>query len=203
MDALSISEDAARLDPSLARGLEYYTGPVFEGALPHASVGSVMGGGRYDGLVNRFRNEAVGATGASIGLDRLVTGLTNVGLASFDRQATALVFVPVMPGVAVSEAARVAGELRAGGIATELYVGEDMGRVGRQLSFANARGACIAVLLGEEELSAGNIAVKDLREGINARADITDRDEYREAGTVGQQTVARTELISTVRRMLG
>lgn len=203
LEALGVSEAAAVLDPSLTRGLEYYTGTVFEGALPHGGVGSIMGGGRYDGLVNRFLVESIPATGASIGLDRLITGLRNVGLNSVAGTVGAGVLVLVMPGVRESEASRVAAELRAGGLAAELYVGDAVGRMGRQLAYANARGMAVAVIVGEDELQNGTVTVKDLATGGQARSDIVSNEEYRLAGaSAGQQTVPRPELASAVRALL-
>jgi histidyl-tRNA synthetase len=202
LDALGVPESAARLDPSLARGLDYYTGPVYEAMLPNAGVGSIMGGGRYDGLVNRFMDEPIAATGASIGLDRLVTGLTKLGLFAGDRQTTAEVLVLTMPGVPEPEACRVAAELRAAGIATEVYLGPAAGKVGRQLSWANARNMSVAVLLGESELADGTVAVKDLGAGAKARAGIAEHDAYRDAGSAGQRVVPRDELVPAVRGLL-
>lgn len=202
LDALQVPEKAARLDPSLARGLEYYTDTVFEGALAHAGVGSVMGGGRYNDLVNRFLDEPIPATGASIGLDRLVTGLRNIGLDAGQRESTVDVLVLVMPGVPSPESSRVTAELRAYGIGAELYVGEAVGKVARQLAYANARGMSVAVLLGEGELAQGMVSIKDLGEGSEAREGISSREAYRSAGTVGQQRVARRDMAETVRRLL-
>jgi histidyl-tRNA synthetase len=202
LNALSVSESAARLDPSLTRGLEYYTGPVFECSLPNARVGSVMGGGRYNGLVSRFRDESIPATGASIGIDRVVTGLRNLGLASSVERAGAKVIVLVMRGVPEAEASRAAHDLRAAGIPTELYVGEAMGALTRQLAYANARNMTVAVIIGRNEAKQGAVAVKDLRVGDAARRDITDNVEYRRAGSVGQKVVPREALVETVREML-
>ncbi len=202
LDALGVPDGAARLDPSLARGLDYYTNTVFEGTLPHAGVGSVMGGGRYNDLVNRFLDEPIPATGASIGLDRLVTGLRNVGLGAGERESTVAVLVLAMPGVPAAESSRVAAELRANGVGAELYVGDAMGKVAKQLAFANARRMSVAVLLGEGELAEGVVSIKDLREGNMARAGITEREAYRSAGTVGQQTVPRSAVAETVKRLL-
>ena len=202
LDALGVPDEAARLDPSLARGLDYYTDTVFEGALPHAGVGSVMGGGRYNDLVNRFLDEPIPATGASIGLDRLVTGLRNIGLGAGDRESTVDVLVLVMPGVPAPESSRVAAELRAHRVGAELYVGEAVGKVARQLAYANARGMSVAVLLGEGELAEGTVSIKDLRTGSEAREGITSREAYRSAGTVGQQTVPRQEMADAVKRLL-
>ena len=202
LDALGVSDEAARLDPSLARGLDYYTSTVFEGELPHGGVGSVMGGGRYNDLVNRFLDEPIPATGASIGLDRLVTGLRNIGLGAGERAITAEVLVLVMPGVPETESSRVAAELRAHRIGAELYVGDAMGKVARQLAFANARGISVAILLGEGEFTKGLVSIKDLREGSHTREGITEREAYRSAGTLGQQTVPRAEMAQAVKRLL-
>ena len=201
LDALGVSEAAALADPSLTRGLEYYTGTVIEGTLPHGGVGSVMGGGRYDGLVSRFLDDPIPATGASIGLDRLITGLRNLGVDADERAGGVLVLA--MPAVSHVESSRVAGELRAAGIAAELYVGDAMGKVGRQLAYANARGMAVAVLVGDGELKAGTATVKNLREGSEVRSTITSNEEYRAAGsTAGQQTVPRAELPAAVRAFL-
>lgn len=202
LEGLGVAEAAAKLDASLARGLDYYTNTVFEGALPYAGVGSIMGGGRYNDLVNRFLDEPIPATGASIGLDRLVTGLRNVGFGADDRQSTVDVLVLVMPGVPAAESSRLAAELRAHGVGAELYVGDALGKVARQLSYANARGMSVAVLLGEDELVSGTVSIKDLRVGSEAREKIADRQQYRSAGTVGQQTVPRPDMVLAVKRLL-
>jgi histidyl-tRNA synthetase len=203
LEALGIPEEAVRLDPSLARGLDYYTGPVFEGTLPGADVGSVMGGGRYDSLVSRFLDEPMPATGASIGIDRLIAGLRNLGLAGPERRTTSEALVLVMPGVDEREAVRAAGQLRSGGVAAETYAGTAMGKVARQLAYANSLNIPVAVLLGEEEIRAGTATVKDLRAGRDVRAGMSTHEEYRSAGTAGQRTVARSDLIPAVRHILG
>ncbi|HST83580.1 MAG TPA: histidine--tRNA ligase [Kineosporiaceae bacterium] len=198
LEALGVSEAAARFDPSLARGLAYYTGTVYEGTLAQAGVGSVIGGGRYDGLVSRFSDEPVAAVGASIGLDRLITGLRNLGIELGTAATTADVIVLVMPGVEATHAARAAHELRQAGLATELFVGEAIGKVGKQLAYANAQGFRAAVMIGSKELKEDTVTVKDLRAGIEARTGITDNSEFRKAGSSGQQVVPRSELVATV-----
>jgi histidyl-tRNA synthetase len=203
LDALGVSEGAARFDPGLARGLAYYTGTVYEGTLAGAGVGSVMGGGRYDGLVSRFSDQAIPAVGASIGLDRLVTGLHSLGIDLGTSATPAGVIVLVMPKVDPTEATRAAAELRRAGLPTELYVGESVGRVGKQLAHANAQGFRAAVMIGANELRDGTVTVKDLRAGNEVRAGITDNAEFRSAGSAGQQTVARTRLAAVVASTLG
>jgi histidyl-tRNA synthetase len=198
LEALGVSEGSARLDPSLARGLAYYTGTVYEGTLAQAGVGSVIGGGRYDGLVSRFSDTPVPAVGASIGLDRLITGLRNLGLELGTGTGTAKVVVLVMPGVDPVEATRAASQLRQAGVSVELYVGDFVGKVGKQLAYANAQGFAAAVMIGAKELEAGTVTVKDLHAGNQARAAITDNKDFRSAGSSGQQVVARDELVTTV-----
>ncbi len=198
LDALGVSEAAARLDPSLARGLAYYTGTVYEGTLTGAGVGSVLGGGRYDGLVSRFSDEPVPAVGASIGLDRLITGVRNLGLELGEAALTAKVLVLMMPGTDPVVASAAAHQLRGAGVASELYVGDAAGKVGRQLAYANARGFSAALMIGTHEVRDGTVTVKDLSAGSQARAGIEDNREFRAAGSAGQQTVARAELVPTV-----
>lgn len=201
LDALEVEEEAARFDPGLARGLAYYTGSVYEGTLVGAGVGSVLGGGRYDGLVSRFVDEQVPAVGASIGLDRLVTGLRNLGIDLGTARTTAGVVVLVMPKVPPVEATRVANELRAAGLPTELYVGTHTGKVGKQLAYANAQGFRAAVMIGGNELRDGTVTVKDLRAGAEQREGITDNAEFRST-KAGQSTVARAGLVAAVAQIL-
>ena len=201
LDGLNVPEDAAVFDPSLARGLDYYTGPVYEAFLPGApEFGSIMGGGRYDTLVERFLDTSIPATGASIGLDRLIAALDHLG--KLDTPSTTVqVLVVAMKGMPMPALLAVASELRTAGIATEVYMGEGAG-VGAQLSFANTNGIPIAVILGEDELNNGTISVKDLLAGQRSREEIEDREQYRKAGKSGQVTVDRGELTETVREIL-
>ncbi len=203
LEALGVGEAAARFDPSLARGLAYYTGTVYEGTLAGAGVGSVIGGGRYDGLVSRFSDDPVPAVGASIGLDRLVTGLRNLGLDLGTTGLAAGVIVLVMPKVEATVATRAAHELRRAGVPAELYVGESVGKVGKQLAYANAQGFAVAVMIGGNEVRDDLVTVKDLREGAESRAGITDNAEFRKQGAAGQQTVPRAALVDTVQGILG
>lgn len=202
LDAMAVPQGAAVFDPSLARGLAYYTGTVYEGALVGAGVGSVMGGGRYDDLVSRFLEVSIPGVGASIGLDRLVAGLRNLGAHGLRDRAGAEALVLQMPGVERAHASSLAQRLRAAGISTELYVGEDAGRVGKQLSYANSRGFRCAVLAGEDERLHATVTVKDLSLGSKLRAGASERDEYLGQKRVGQLTVPEEDLVVTVRGML-
>jgi histidyl-tRNA synthetase len=203
MESLKVQEIDAVFDPSLTRGLDYYTGPVFEAVLVGApEIGSVMGGGRYDDLVQRFLDLHIPATGVSIGVDRLMAGLRRLEV-SRTPATTVQVLVLSMAGTPVTELLRVASALRSQRIATEVYLGMESAGVRSQLSFANLRGIPVAVILGEEELKDGTVSVKDLRLGLERRSGIRDREQYRRAGREGQVTVQRGLLVETVKGVLG
>lgn len=200
--ALSVSESHAVFDPSLARGLDYYTGPVFETILPNApEFGSVMGGGRYDGLVSRFLDRAIPSTGMSVGLDRLLAALTHLGLVTRER-TTVQALVVSLGGVPEAEALKIAKELRDAGIRAEAYFGKKR-NMKAQLSHADHYEIPVAVIVGGDELAAGVVSVKDLLAGKREREEIEDREAYRQAGKTGQVTVPRSEMIATVEGYLG
>ncbi len=204
LDVLGVAEAEAVFDASLARGLDYYTGPVFEIVLPSApEFGSVGGGGRYDGLVSRFSSVAIPGTGASIGLDRLLPALVHLG--AVEKQTTTVeVLVVTMGNLPKAETLKLAAELRQGGINTEtFFASRKKMQMGNQLSHADHYGIPVAVIIGEDELAQGVVSVKDLRAGKAAREDIADRESYRQAGKTGQVTVPRAELAATVQKMLG
>ena len=201
LEALGASEAHAVFDPSLARGLDYYTGPVFETVLPSApEFGSVMGGGRYDGLVSRFMDRAIPSTGMSVGLDRLLAALTHLGLVSTER-TTVQALVVSLGGVPEAESLRIASELRAAGIRAEAYFGKKKS-MKVQLSHADHYEIPVAVIVGGDELAAGVVSVKDLYAGKRERAEIGDREAYRQAGKAGQVTVPRAEMVETVKGYL-
>lgn len=203
LSSLGVSEAEAVFDPSLVRGLDYYTGPVFEAWLPTApQFGSVMGGGRYDNLVARFTEQSIPATGASIGLDRFMDALAHAGKIKTTPTITQ-VFVLAFRGVPVTELLAIAATLRAEGIPTEIFFGDSKAGFNKQLSAANARQIPVAVIAGEDELKAGTVSIKDLRAGLQARAGIQDHKEFKQAGKAGQVTVPRGELVATVKAMLG
>ncbi len=156
-------------DATLARGLGYYTGPVFEAVILDGGVGSVSGGGRYDGLVGMFSGRSVPAVGISLGLERLLVVMEERGmLASTGTRTRALVtrFAADLDG----ETLRLAAELRAAGIDVETWLGEP-GALGKQFKYADSRGVVFAVVLGPDELAAGQVALKDLRTGEQRRVD--------------------------------
>lgn len=201
LDALLISEEHAVFAPSLARGLDYYTGPVFEMTIPSApEFGSVMAGGRYNQLVARFLDREIACTGMSVGLDRLTAALTHLGAVQ-PAESTVQALIVTMGKVPPETALQVAMELRAAGIATDVYVGKKK-RLGDQLSHADRYGIPVAVILGEEEVARGEVALKDLAAGKTQREGIAEREEYRKAGKTAQITVPRSELSTHVQTLL-
>jgi len=203
LEALGVPEAHAQFDPSLARGLDYYTGPVFETVIPSApQFGSVMGGGRYNQLVERFMDRAIPCTGMSVGLDRLLAVLEHLGVTAREKSPVQ-VLVVTMGRVPKAETLRVAAELRAAGLRTEaFFASKKKMQMGNQLSHADHYGIPVAVIIGEDEVAQGVVSVKDLHAGKELREGIEDRDAYREAGKSGQQTVARAAMVETVKAIL-
>lgn len=201
LDALGYGEDRVTLDLSIARGLAYYTGPVFEAVLggEGAAFGSIFGGGRYDGLVERFLGEKVPATGASIGVDRLLAALVHLGKAD-TRQATAKVLVTVFDPALTDDYLAITYKLRRAGIPAELYLGAAKG-VGKQLKYADRTGVPIALLYGPDEKAARKVTLKDMEAGRARAAKIEGREEWLEKRP-GQLEADLEELVSVVLGML-
>ncbi|MBY8916792.1 histidine--tRNA ligase family protein [Nitratireductor sp. L1-7-SE] len=210
IQAAGYGEDRINIDPSVVRGLEYYTGPVFEAELtaeiPNEKgeivrFGSVGGGGRYDGLVSRFRGQPVPATGFSIGVSRLATALKNLGKLGQDPVLPP-VLITVMDGdtEAMAKYQQFTQALRAAGIRAEMYQG-NWKKFGNQLKYADRRGSPLAIIQGADERANGEVQIKDLIEGKKLSAEIESNEEWREA-RVAQLTVSEDELVETVRKML-
>lgn len=199
-----------KIDPSCVRGLEYYTGPVFEAELTFdvtnekgekVVFGSVGGGGRYDGLVSRFMGQPVPATGFSIGVSRLMTALKNLGKLGQD-EVLAPVLVTVMDGdvEAMGRYQKFTQALRNEGIRAEMYQG-NWKKFGNQLKYADRRGSPIAIIQGGDEREQGVVQIKDLIEGKRLSGEITDNTEWREA-RVAQIMVPEAELVAKVKEIL-
>ena len=197
-----------RFDPSVVRGLEYYTGPVFEAELTFETVnekgkkvifGSVGGGGRYDGLIGRFGGEAAPATGFSIGVSRLAAALKNLGKLGGEAEAGPVV-VTVMDRDNVADYQKLATTLRTAGIRAELYVGNPK-NFGKQLQYADRRDAPCVVIQGSDERDRGVVQIKDLVEGKKKAAAIADNTEWREERP-GQFEVPEAELVQAVADLL-
>ena len=202
--------DQIKIDPSVVRGLEYYTGPVYECELTFpvtnekgetVTFGSVAGGGRYDGLIKRFTGQDIPATGFSIGVSRLMTALKNLGkLETTDAIAPVVVCVMDRDNEALSGYQNMVQELRNNGIRAEMYQGNPK-QFGKQLQYADRRGSPIAIIQGSDERDSGEEQVKDLVEGMRLSQQISDNEEWR-ASRPAQQTINRDDLVSTVRTIL-
>ena len=204
--AMGVAEDRAVIDPAVVRGLGYYTGPVFEAELTFEILdekgrkrqfGSVAGGGRYDGLVERFTGQKVPATGVSIGVDRLLAALRAKGLAG--AQVAGPVVVTVMDRDRMSDYQAMAADLRAAGIRAEVYLGNPK-NFGNQLKYADKRGAPVAIIQGGDEAERGVVQVKNLILGAKIAAEASV-EEWK--SQPAQTEVARADLVAEVRRIIG
>jgi len=205
MFAADYGADRVLLDPSVVRGLGYYTGPVFEAELTFEiadekgrprQFGSVAGGGRYDDLVKRFTGQAVPATGISIGVDRLLTALRAKGRTSGEAQGP--VVVTVMDRDRMAEYQAMAAELRQAGIRAEVYLGNPK-NFGNQLKYADKRASPVAVIEGDDEKARGVVQIKDLILGAKI-AETATHEEWKDQPA--QVEVPRGELVAKVREIL-
>jgi histidyl-tRNA synthetase len=198
-----------RIASDTVRGLEYYTGPVYEVDLTFETdddegrqvrFGSVGGGGRYDGLVARFRGESVPATGFSIGVSRLAAALAHIGKSDAKVEAGPVV-VLVLDRERIGDYQRFTKELRDAGIRAEMYLGESGMRA--QMKYADRRGAPCVVIQGSEERakSPPEVQIKDLIEGQRAAAAIASHQEWRESRPA-QFAIAEDRLVDAVREVL-
>ena len=197
--------DRIDIDPSVVRGLGYYTGPVFEAELTFEILdekgrkrqfGSVAGGGRYDDLVKRFTGQAVPATGISIGVDRLLAALREKG--RIDATPVGPVVVTVMDRDRMADYQAMVSELRSAGIRAEFYLGNPK-NFGNQLKYADKRNAPIAVIEGGDEKEAGQVQIKDLILGAQIAQNAT-LEEWK--ARPSQFTVGRDQLVAKVREIL-
>ncbi|MBU1985532.1 histidine--tRNA ligase family protein, partial [bacterium] len=178
---LGVPEQSIVCDPFLARGLDYYTGPIFETVLPdHPHIGSLSGGGRYDGLVSTFSKQSVPATGTTIGLDRIQTALTEIG--KFQPLAsTTQVLIARFDAEGVPFALELAAELRKAGVRVEVWYDDD--KLKKQFAYANMQEIPLVIVAGPDERARGTVAVKNMRTGE-------------------QQEFARTEAVPKIAALL-
>lgn len=208
LSALKVGDERARFDPSVVRGLEYYTGAVYEAELTMTIVedgrpvrfGSVGGGGRYDDLIARFTGERVPATGFSIGVSRLVAAQARLGLGEAFAQ-TPPVIVLALDADRMGDFFAIASELRAAGIRAEVYLGGSGMKA--QLKYADKRDAPIAIIQGGDELAKGTVTLKDLKLGAKLAKDLgEDREAYAKSREQVQREVPRAEVVAAVQQML-
>ncbi len=194
--------------PDVVRGLEYYTGPVFEAELTFPATdesgqavrfGSVGGGGRYDGLVSRFRSQPVPATGFSIGVSRLYAALAHLGKLKPDAASLAPVVVLVLDKARVGDYQRMARDLRNAGLRAEMYVGDSGMKA--QMKYADKRGSPCVIIQGEDERARGEVTIKDLMEGARLSGEIADHAAWRE-GRPAQFSVPEGDMVREVQALL-
>jgi histidyl-tRNA synthetase len=202
-------DDRVLIDPSVVRGLEYYTGPVYEVELlletkdekgRPVRFGSVGGGGRYDGLVSRFRGEPVPATGFSIGVSRLQAALTMIGKLD-GKAAPGPVVVTVFDRERTADYQKMVGALRNAGIRAELYLGNPK-NFGNQFKYADKRGSPCVVIQGGDEKAKGEVQIKDLVLGAEIAGLSKERDDYLKKQAEAQFAVAEDKLVEAVRDLL-
>ena len=205
LEAAGLGPDRAIIDPSVVRGLGYYTGPVYEAELTFEILdekgrprqfGSVAGGGRYDDLVKRFTGQAVPATGVSIGVDRLLAALRAKG--RMGGEGVGPVVITAMEKGRMAAYQAMARELRAAGIRAEVFLGG--GNMGKQLKYADARNAPVAVIEGEDERARGVVQLKDLVLGARLAADIETHEDWK--AQPAQMEIPRDRLVQCVQEIV-
>jgi histidyl-tRNA synthetase len=201
--------DRITFDSSVVRGLEYYTGPVYEVELAFETkdedghpvrFGSVGGGGRYDGLVARFRGEPVPATGFSIGVSRLQAALAHLGKLD-GQQEKGPVVVTVFDKDRIADYQRMVQQLRSADIRAELYLGNPR-NLGNQLKYADKRNAPCVIIQGGDEKANNEVTIKDLALGAELAKLEKGRDEYLQKQAQAQRKVPEDKLVETVREIL-
>ena len=208
MRAAGYGSNRVEFSSSIVRGLEYYTGPVYEIELlldtkdekgRPVRFGSVGGGGRYDGLVSRFRGEPVPATGFSIGVSRLQAALTMLGKLDSGKE-----FGPVVVtvfGGNIADYQKMVAALRAANIRAELYLGNPKHSLGQQMKYADRRNAPCAIVQGSDEKARGKVQIKDLISGAGL-TDTKNREEYLKRQAEAQTEVDQSQLVEAVRKIL-
>jgi len=206
VSACGYMRDRIRIETSVVRGLDYYTGAVFEAHLTFPVTneagetvvfGSVAGGGRYDDLIGRFTGQQVPATGVSIGVSRLLSVLRARGLVG--KESSPLVFVLVLDKADSAAGFGVARELREAGMRAEAYAGD--GGMKAQLKYADKRGAVVAVIEGPDERAKGEVTLKDLALGAENAKSVESRAAWVK-DRPAQISVKRQQLIPALRKLL-
>ncbi len=199
LDAVGLGDEVVVYDPTIARGLDYYTGPVFEVNLKDKpQFGSVAGGGRYDNLVKRFTDADLPAVGFSIGVDRLLAAMGEGQEATSFADAV----ITIMERDKLGEYLKMANELRAAGIRTDLYLGQEKG-LRKQLQYADRVNARVAIIVGSNEFEKGIVTLKDLKAGEAVSKDASQREEWLKKSREIQREIPREELTEEVKRLFG
>jgi histidyl-tRNA synthetase len=207
VEAAGYSDGQVRIDPSVVRGLEYYTGPVFEVELTFSTdsedgsprFGSVGGGGRYDGLISRFRSEPVPATGFSIGVSRLLAALEYLGKVDLKTERGPVV-VTVFDQDRIADYQNMVAKLRHAGIRAELYLGS--GKFGPQMKYADRRNSPCVVIQGSDEKARGEVTIKDLIVGTELAKQEKGREQHLQKQAEAQRSVPEGKMVEAVREVL-
>jgi histidyl-tRNA synthetase len=205
--AADYGPDRIRIDSSVVRGLEYYTGPIFEVDLTFATegkdgsprFGSVGGGGRYDGLISRFRGEPVPATGFSIGVSRLLAALEYLGKVDLAIERGPVV-VTVFDQDRIADYQSMVAKLRNAGIRAELYLGS--GKFGPQMKYVDRRNAPCVVIQGSDEKAKGEVTIKDLIVGAELAKLEKGRERHLQKQAEAQRLVPEEKMVEAVREVL-
>ena len=204
LDGSGYNEDRVVIDPSVVRGLGYYTGPVYEADLVFPknkdleNFGSVGGGGRYDSLVERLKGVKVPATGISIGVSRLMKALKALDQ-SVNNKSEIDVVVLLMNKDEQVYYFKLASKLRDEDILTDLYVGD--GSMKAQLKYADKRNAKIALIIGDDEKQDNTVTIKDLNKGTELSKDISKNEEWRSSKDT-QVSVPQEDMVKTIKSIL-
>jgi histidyl-tRNA synthetase len=175
LPALGVPAQCYRLDLAMVRGLDYYTGPIYETVVEEPRIGSLTGGGRFDGLVGRFSDQSYPATGTTIGIERILDVMEELKM--FPPEETVVeVLVTVFSTEMMQESLRLVSELRRSGLRCELYYENDP--LGTQIRYALKKGIALVVILGPDELAAGQVAVRDLAANSQATVARAGAAEY-------------------------
>ena len=192
LSSVGFGPDRVSYDTSIVRGLGYYTGPVFEAELladirdrkgRPVRIGSIGGGGRYDDLVSRFRGQTVPATGFSFGVSRFLSALERMN--ALEAGVKPPVVICAFDRSLMGEYFKMASELHAENIRAEVFIGS--GNVTKQMKYADRRHAHVAILMGSDEMEAGEVTLKDLYEGAKAAEAIKSNEEWK-SSRPAQQT---------------
>jgi len=184
MGALGVPSHLVSFDYTVVRGLGYYTGPIFETVISEPNLGSISGGGRYDGLIGLFRKTSLPTTGVSLGIERIIDLMDMLGLYPPHIGGTLVeVLVTVFNEATQAESTRLAAELRRAGIKTELYMDDAKYKLGKQFAHADQKQIPLVAVLGDDEIAQGMVKLKRLRDGH-------------------EQSVPRADAAAAVRQML-
>ena len=207
LDAQGYGADRIKIDPSVVRGLGYYTGPVYEAELTFEIIdekgqkrqfGSVAGGGRYDDLVMRFTGQRTPATGVSIGVDRLLAALTATNRLG-TAQAQGPVVILALDPSRMAHYQTMCADLRNAGVRAEVFIGGGK-NMGKQLKYADKRAAPLAIIEGGDEAERGVVQIKDLVLGSKLAEEIESNEEWK--AQPAQREIPASDVVATVREML-